>query len=97
MIKTLQQNLKQIDGGIIIKEDYQKFLNTISDQFDIIFLDPPYQDNLISICLKTIEEKNLLSPSGIVVCEYESEIFESNMTIIKEKKYGSKWIRIYKK
>ncbi len=97
VIKTLQQNLKQIEGGIIIKEDYQKFLNTISDQFDIIFLDPPYQDNLISICLKTIEEKNLLSPSGIVVCEYESEIFESNMTIIKEKKYGSKWIRIYKK
>ena len=66
-------------------------------EFDIIFLDPPYKLNLINDCLMKIVEYNLLSEDGIIVCEYETEEIEnSNLILVKEKKYGSKNVKIYK-
>ena len=100
VIKTLYKNTLDIDGVNIIKTDYMNALIKFKEEnlkFDIIFLDPPYKDNLIKSTLKYIEEFNLLNEDGIVICEYENEEFISNMDIIKEKKYGSKNIRIYKK
>lgn len=92
------QNLKLKESALIEKQDYQnalkKFqLNNIT--FDIIFLDPPYQDCLIQNCLDFITQNHLLNKDGIIVCEYETEVFDSIYTCIKEKKYGTTWVRIY--
>lgn len=97
VIDTLNKNTLNIEGSIIIKDDYLNALNNLKNiKFDIIFLDPPYKLNLIQSSLNKIKEYNLLNENGIIVCEYESEQFNIDYEIIKEKKYGNKYIRIYK-
>ena len=100
-IDILRNNIKKInitEECILVNSDYKKFLNTTNEKFDIIFLDPPYKMNLINDSLELIYKNNLLNNNGIVICEYENENVESNyFELIKEKKYSSKYIKIYKK
>ncbi len=93
---TIRKNTENMKGSIIQKQDYATFLENINQSFDVIILDPPYKDNLIQKAISKIEEYNLLKPGGIIICEYETEVFTSNYEIYKEKTYGSKKIRIYK-
>lgn len=43
------------------------------ERFDIIFLDPPYNTELMSKALEVIREGNILVPNGTVVCETDTE------------------------
>lgn len=96
MIKILNENLKGMDNSIVFNKEYDKFLNEINEKFDVIFLDPPYKMNLISSSIDIIIKRSLLKEDGIIICEYETEEIECNLKLIKEKKYGSKKIKIYK-
>lgn len=99
VIDVLNKNLKDIDGNVIINNDFIKALKHFSEQnikFDIIFLDPPYSDYLINPSIEKILEYNLLNKDGIIVCEYETENINCDLNLIKEKKYGSKKIKIFK-
>lgn len=101
LINIIKENTNNMDEEIIIlKNDYVDALNYFKDnniKFDIIFLDPPYKLNLINKSIELIEKYELLNDKGIIICEYELESFTSNYNIIKEKKYGDKSIRIYKR
>lgn len=82
----------------IIIRDYKKYINNTDLKFDIIFLDPPYKDKIINEILDIIVDRNLLNENGIVICEYEFDnINNDNLELIKEKKYGSKYVKILKK
>lgn len=95
--KTIQKC--QIENVKTLKLSYQKALDFFvkkQQKFDIIFLDPPYEENLVNGIVSYIYEKNLLNEKGIIVCEYEREKVENTcFPIYKEKKYGSKKIKIY--
>ena len=100
-VNTIESNLKKLrinEECIVIKNDYANALREFKDKnikFDIIFLDPPYELNLISHCLNKISEYNLLNDDGIVVCEFEKEnINYKEFNILKERSYGSKNIMI---
>ena len=98
LINIIKSNTKDMTEDIhIIKGNYKDILNLLKDiKFDIIFLDPPYKLNLINDCLNKIYELKLLNKNGIIVCEYEEEyINTSYFELIKEKKYGSKSIKIF--
>ena len=100
LIDIIKKNISNIDEEVIlINNDYKEALEYFKSKnikFDIIFLDPPYKLNLIQDSLNKIINYNLLKDDGIIICEYENEVFNINLNIIKEKKYGSKNIRIYK-
>ncbi len=64
-------------------------------QFDLIFLDPPYNENMISSALQKIKDYNLLKENGLVVCEFEKEMVISPFSLWKERTYGSKHVKIY--
>ena len=99
VIDVLNKNTKNIEKKKIIKNDYINALKYFKDnniKFDIVFLDPPYKLNLINNSLKYLKEYNLLNDNALIICEYEKEEFNIDFDIIKEKKYGSKLIRIYK-
>ena len=97
-IKVIRDNIKNMDDDIkVIKSDYKKFLKETNEKFDIIFLDPPYRKGLMGKALRVIEERDLLNEGGLVVCEYEYDDFETNLDLFKEKSYGFKKIKIFKR
>ena len=104
-IKTIEENLKgtAIDNYETIKSDYMTALKIFSSKnikFDIIFLDPPYNLDCISEIINYILENDLLNSEGIIVCEAEFDNFNKEyegLELIKFKKYGYKFIKIYKK
>lgn len=77
--------------------DYAK---TCKCDYDIIFLDPPYNKGFIEPTLRCIADNNLLSEDGIIVLESDNTDFKNDaegLEIIKQKKYGRTYVTIYKK
>ena len=100
LINIIKKNTTNMNGVHVMKSDYKNSLELLKNsniKFDIIFLDPPYKLNLINDCLSKINEYKLLNENGIIVCEFEDEnINTDKFDLIKEKKYGTKNIKIYK-
>ena len=100
LINIIKKNTIDMNGVHIMKSDYKNSLELLKNsniKFDIIFLDPPYKLNLINDCLERINNYSLLNKDGIIDCEYEKENINTEyLDLIKEKKYGSKNIKIYK-
>lgn len=100
ILKKNKEKLQIEEDVTFLNMSYEKALDLLSKQkktFDLIFLDPPYDLNLIGPAIEKIMEYQLLNAGGLLICEYEKEAFEFPLEIVKEKKYGDKWIRIYKK
>lgn len=97
ILNILKNNLKGIENSILIEKEYLMALEELKNKkFDVIFLDPPYKDNLITPSIKKIIELNMLNKDAIIVCEYENEDIKCDLKLIKDKKYGSKKVKIYK-
>lgn len=98
VIQILNKNLEGIKKAKVIHKNYEEALNFFEKEtFDIIFLDPPYDLNLITPAIQKIVDKDLLKQNGYLICEYEKEEIFCPYELIKEKKYGNKYIKIYKK
>ncbi len=88
------------DRANIVFGDALAFLDKTTGQFDLIFLDPPYNTGLLSKSLTKIYENNLLSADGIIVAEseYMGEEPSSDFFDIKRyAKYGKTTIFILQK
>lgn len=103
-IETLKKNINKLnvqESTKLINSDYKEALNKIKNsdvKLDIIFLDPPYEMNLITPAIKLIKECDLLNNNGIIICEYEKEKIDTlDFKVLKERRYGSKSILILKK
>lgn len=73
IIKKNVEKLRVEDKVKIAFTDYESFLNTSKEQFDFIYIDPPYKTNFISDSIKIINNRNLLSDNGIIVAETDEE------------------------
>lgn len=103
--RTINENIDNI--GVkncqVIKADYRDAIVELANKnikFDIIFLDPPYDTDFIEKSINYIEKYRLLNEDGIIVCEndlIDRIVYPSTYEIIKEKKYGDKWVVILKK
>ena len=97
-IKIIQQNLEGIVGDYnVFNMDYEKYLLSTRQKFDIVFLDPPYKTDLGINALNIIEQRNLLNKNAIIIFETSSDT-EFNLDLknfdITKKKYGS--VVVYK-
>lgn len=77
----------------ILEYDYKKALKSLRGvEFDIIFLDPPFESNYAQTAIKVILQENLLSQDGVVVWEKNAntptEKFDG-LAVLSEKKYGT--------
>ena len=95
-IKLEISTMKITEETKLVNKDYLDALNDMKD-IDIIFLDPPYHENLLNKAIKKIEELNILKDDGLLIAEYEEENPICNYRLIKEKKYGNKYIKIFQK
>lgn len=78
-----------------------EILGRKGEKFDIIFMDPPYKDEVCSKVIESIVKANLLDEKGLIICEHH--IFEKMPEEIKvlkktdEREYRKKAITFYTK
>jgi 16S rRNA (guanine(966)-N(2))-methyltransferase RsmD len=71
------------------REDVFKYLNIETEQYDLIFADPPYDLNRIPDLPKAIFEKNLLKPDGLLIVEHQSlQNLSNHPAFVEQRKYG---------
>ena len=67
--------------------------NNSGTKYDLIFIDPPFNKNLIHNLLAAILEKELLSKNGQIYFEFEKELdleIPESLTLKKKKSLGKK-------
>jgi len=97
-IGIIKRNLKKThleDKANVIKADYLKVLETLKgNNFDLIFIDPPYAQNISVKAINYIIELDLLAEEGIIILETDEEQREidnlkiSNVNLYDLRKYG---------
>lgn len=82
----------EIEKFKIVKSDVEKFLKNEKNNYDIIFLDPPYNYSKNNALLYIIFKNKILNKDGIIVFETDKNyIFLGNddyFDIVKTKKYS---------
>lgn len=75
----------------VIKSDVYKFLEKTTQQFDVIFADPPYnfsEEEFLKIA-NLIFDKELLTENGVLIIEHSKHTnIESDKHYSYEKRYG---------
>lgn len=96
-IALTQQNLKGLPNKYkVMNCSYENALNKITEQFDLILVDPPYASGLYNNVLYLIEKNNLLKDGGYIVCEHPNDLeIESNFKLIDKKRYGTVSLSFY--
>lgn len=101
LIKENLRRAKMEGEGKVVRSDYMDYLKRCREQYDIIFLDPPYAEVFLENSLKRIAEIDILRSGGIIVAErplgkdlpWEFEGFARS----KDYKYGKTLLTIYRK
>ena len=86
-------------NSVVLCRKGEDFLLTCKEEFDVVFLDPPYGQECIPTLLPSLLPH--LSPYAVVVCEHAAtsvlpEEF-GGFTAGKTKKYGTIAVTIYRK
>ena len=101
LIKENLRRTKLENFGRVVRSDYQAFLRSGKEQFDIIFLDPPYAEVFLENALNCISEIDILQSNGIIVAERplgkELLLDIPGFSRSKDYKYGKTLITIYRK
>lgn len=74
-IKLISENLKTVgfeDRARVIRGDAISFLAS-GDKYGVIFLDPPYESELLDKAVQNIIKFDKLKENGIIVCESKAE------------------------
>ena len=100
--KDYLQKIKKIYLEMSVKENCDFFCSECLDwvrnykseiKYDLIFIDPPFNKNLIDDLLSNILNKNLLSKSGKIYFEFEKKLdlkIPDSLSTKKEKSLGEK-------
>lgn len=88
----------------LYNESYEKVIShKIMEKVDIIYIDPPYETNLVYESVKLILEKELIKDESLIIIETDQEerILESlknlNIKIVDKRKYGRAHLIFLKK
>ena len=98
----VKQNIEQTgfeDRSQVVLSKVESFLKKPSGSYDIVFLDPPYADELQPL-LELIAGAGILKPDSIVIAEHfkkqPSPADAGVLTLYREAKYGDTVLAFYK-
>ncbi len=87
-----------LPDATVLNMDSSAYLQQCRERFDLVFLDPPYDAELLLPCLKTLD--GLVAPGGAVLCESDrqTELPEQVGTLCLERsyRYGRVAVRFYR-
>ena len=75
----------------IVRSDYLTYIKSLNNKFDIIFLDPPYNQGFLTKAIEAIHKHGILADNGILVIESEvggEDIEVADFEVVTTKKYG---------
>ncbi len=106
-VAAIKNNITSLGGRFhfeVYSNDFAaalKILHTRQKQFELVFLDPPYYQGMLIKALQLLEEYDIVTPFGFVVCFcYSKDVFpreQGLLRLILDKKYGQTLLIIYRK
>ena len=86
-------SLKNIKNYIVIENNInsKEFFSILHEKFEIIFLDPPYNDKNLATILENICINQILNKKGVIIVhrhKNEEDLFPTQLKIVEEKIYG---------
>jgi 16S rRNA (guanine966-N2)-methyltransferase len=93
-VKALQENLALLhaDNGQVLQGDALTFLRSPAQPFDVVFLDPPFRQDLLNPALTLLAQENWLAPGARIYIELEAEQGEPSLPVgwelLRSKKAG---------
>ena len=103
-VSVIRENLKKTrleDHATVAQADYSSYLKTCRTQFDLILLDPPYAEIFLETALKIISEIDILTNSGIIVCErpFEKSLPDEIPGLVRYRdyRYGKAAVTIFRR
>ncbi|MDL2280947.1 16S rRNA (guanine(966)-N(2))-methyltransferase RsmD [Selenomonadales bacterium OttesenSCG-928-I06] len=92
ILKDNIESLKVRDHCQVVKSDAIKFIDNSADNFDLIFLDPPYNQGFVKNALNKIDKKEILNINGIIVIEHsrheEIDFVLEKLIVFRQERYG---------
>jgi 16S rRNA (guanine966-N2)-methyltransferase len=89
-----QHGLNQVKA---YKDDVFKYLQLETEQFDLVFADPPYDLNRIPDIPKIVFDKNMLLPDGLLIVEHQSlQNLSNHPAFVEQRKYGHSSFSFFK-
>ena len=90
-IKTIKENVTNLkipnEEYEIIKNRDLVALDLLKQKFDLIILDPPYEEGQYEMIVDLLKQKDLLSENAIIVMEANRPIILENIDYKKNKEY----------
>lgn len=101
--RNLQQNLITLkateDSAKVLLGDALSYLKHLNDEFDLIFLDPPFNQSLVPKAIEGIEQGGLLAKDGLIYIECETQNAQYNVPpqwrLLKESQTSQVTARLY--
>ncbi|MBI5451044.1 MAG: 16S rRNA (guanine(966)-N(2))-methyltransferase RsmD [Gammaproteobacteria bacterium] len=95
VIQQLQANAELLGCTSILQlawQDALEYLTTASGRFDIVFIDPPYRDEIIGECCQRLETRRLLAPGALIYVESSTQHpappLPEGWTLLRDKQAG---------
>lgn len=103
-VSLIRENLTITElaaNGTVFQSDYLSYLSQGSERFDLIFLDPPYETEIIKKALQMITTIDKVSENGIIICENSSNFdwpeLPEPYVLQKEYRYGKIKVALYRR
>ena len=95
-LDAITGNLPDHDRATLVRRDATTFLRAAADQYDLVFLDPPYRLDAALAAALPEAVKAVLAPGATVVSESDRRApLEIDLPIEDERRYGDTLIRIH--
>ncbi|MEI6896348.1 MAG: 16S rRNA (guanine(966)-N(2))-methyltransferase RsmD [Psychromonas sp.] len=89
------ENAKVIEGDAL-----QHLTKVASEQFNIVFIDPPFKKGLIQPCCDALHNNAYLAPDALIYIEQEKELTGLNLpdswVLLKQKSTGQVTYQLYR-
>lgn len=87
--QIIKNNYKKFSPApVLLIGDSLKITPKLQEKFDVIYIDPPYYSGIYEQSLEAIKD----IAGGIIILEHVNEVEFTGYELIKQKKYGDKFI-----
>ncbi len=89
VVRVIKENFKKFkQAPKLLVGDSIKVLSKSEQNFDVIYIDPPYFSGVYENSLEVVRNIS----SGIVILEHVVDVDFGDFEVIKQKKYGDKFV-----